>query len=228
MPDPGAVTVHIPEELNFLGFPLEKWFSSHPQYQHLVIGALIFGYRPPAIGGSSSDDRQPRLLLVKRSAMDSYPGCWEVPSGSVERTDLTISDAVAREVLEETKLRVSRFVGEVRGQPVHWWSRQGGGIRVLKLSFEVEVVELPERLTARRTSLAHDGPSESLNLDDVPVVLNPDEHEAYEWVTREELEKGYETGKYKLIRDQYRVLLAGFSQHKERLEQTERDSGEST
>ncbi|KAI9865695.1 MAG: hypothetical protein M1813_002153 [Trichoglossum hirsutum] len=225
MPNPEAPTFHIPEELNSFAVPAESWLNSHQEYQHLVIGALIFGYRRPAAGDSSGDNRQPHLLLIKRSEVDSYPGRWEVPSGSVERTDPTILDAVVREVFEETGLRVSRFVGQVGGEDIRWFTR--GVLQVLKLSFEIEVAEVPERLTARSTPQVHGGQSETPNLEDVPVTLDPQEHQAYEWVTKEELEDGYKTGKYTFITHQYRVLLAGFDQHRERPEQTEQELGES-
>lgn len=56
-----------------------------------AVGALI-----------SNDDQQ--LLLVRR-ARDPGKGCWGLPGGFVDR-DETIEAAVAREVLEETGLKI--------------------------------------------------------------------------------------------------------------------------
>lgn len=66
----------------------------------------------PCVGGIVLDD-QGRLLLVQRGT-EPAKGRWSVPGGRVEPGE---SDevAVAREVLEETGLRVTvqRFVGQV-------------------------------------------------------------------------------------------------------------------
>ena len=52
---------------------------------------------------------KPSILLLKRSAKDTYrPGAWDFPGGNVEWGELH-GEALAREVLEETGLRVEQF-----------------------------------------------------------------------------------------------------------------------
>src|SRR6266568_1181610 len=49
------------------------------------------------------------VLLIKRSPKDNYSGVWEIPGGAVERGE-TLEQALAREVLEETGLKVERVI----------------------------------------------------------------------------------------------------------------------
>lgn len=51
-----------------------------------------------------------QTLLVRRAASDSYPLKWEIPGGSVSTArDASVLHAAARELREETGLRVARF-----------------------------------------------------------------------------------------------------------------------
>lgn len=51
-----------------------------------------------------------QTLLVRRAASDSYPLKWEIPGGSVSPArDASVLHAAARELREETGLRVARF-----------------------------------------------------------------------------------------------------------------------
>ncbi|MFC4337591.1 NUDIX hydrolase [Salininema proteolyticum] len=59
----------------------------------LVVGAVI-------------RDEKGRTLLLRRPSADFYGGLWELPSGKVEPGE-TLTDAVSREVAEETGLHVT-------------------------------------------------------------------------------------------------------------------------
>ena len=70
-------------------------------YDKIVIGALIFEKASPVT---------PKLLLLKRAEHEEhYPNIFEIPGGKVEDEDLTIRDAVKREVMEETGLQVEEI-----------------------------------------------------------------------------------------------------------------------
>jgi ADP-ribose pyrophosphatase YjhB (NUDIX family) len=66
--------------------------------------ANFFG--PVAAVGAMVTNELGKLLLVRR-AKNPGEGCWGLPGGFVDRFE-TAEDAVAREVLEETDLRVVR------------------------------------------------------------------------------------------------------------------------
>jgi 8-oxo-dGTP pyrophosphatase MutT (NUDIX family) len=62
-------------------------------------------------------DPRGRVLLLRRSAASGrFPGCWELPGGKAEGGE-SPADAAAREVLEETGLRVvpMRVLGASEG-----------------------------------------------------------------------------------------------------------------
>ena len=49
-----------------------------------------------------------RVLVVRRSSNDSYPGMWEFPGGGVDN-DETVVGAIKREVREETNLEIGEY-----------------------------------------------------------------------------------------------------------------------
>jgi 8-oxo-dGTP diphosphatase len=78
----------------------------------------------PCVGGVVAD-AEGRLLLVKRG-QEPAKGCWSVPGGRVEAGESDAA-ATAREVLEETevRVRVGRLAGTVeRDAP-------GGGVYLI-------------------------------------------------------------------------------------------------
>ncbi|KAL8861293.1 MAG: hypothetical protein Q9178_002165 [Gyalolechia marmorata] len=118
----------------------------------------------------------------------------KVPGGSVEADDPTVLHGLAREVFEETGLRLTRFmrlVGEdTRGtasQEDKTVSKPGDPKR-LKLGFEIEVSEIGvlETDTNERDVERY--------LRSVPVDLDPHEHQDHAWVTEEEVKAFYENG----------------------------------
>lgn len=100
----------------------------------------------------------PSILLIRRSPQESFAGRWEVPGGGVEDEE-TILDGVVREVKEETGLTVTKILG-LYGCVDFRGSR---GRIFKKYSFELEVEE-PEG-----------------------VVLDPKEHDSWQWAREEEL-----------------------------------------
>lgn len=92
----------------------EKWHALERDYlnhmhrlgkDHLVVSAVICA--------------QNKILLVRRSPNDSYPGMWEFPGGGVGHVEgETVVEALRREVLEETGIILPGFpVDEVLVHP---------------------------------------------------------------------------------------------------------------
>jgi 8-oxo-dGTP pyrophosphatase MutT (NUDIX family) len=104
------------------------------------------------------------MLLVQRAKEEkAFPNLWEIPGGKVDDTDESILHGVARELKEEAGLdvtRVVRKVGEFGWEDYHTIRKQQEVWR--KLIFEVEVRELK-------------------------VVLDPEEHQDYVFATEEEV-----------------------------------------
>jgi 8-oxo-dGTP diphosphatase len=92
------------------------------------------------------------ILVLKRVADDEYGGLEEVPSGGVEQGE-TLGEALAREFLEETGLRI-RAAGPFLFDFTY---RSRRGITV-QLNFLVEAA------------------------DDLSVRVDPAEHESFRWV----------------------------------------------
>ncbi|KAK7961704.1 uncharacterized protein PG986_002529 [Apiospora aurea] len=69
--------------------------TADPPFDKLTIGAAIL-----------RDDG--RILLLRRRPDEKhYPNVYEIPGGKVDETDPTIGQAIAREVLEESTLKVN-------------------------------------------------------------------------------------------------------------------------
>ncbi|KAF2141526.1 uncharacterized protein K452DRAFT_288217 [Aplosporella prunicola CBS 121167] len=178
----------FPEDLSQLSVDHATFLRLHPKYHQVAVGALVF--------------HNDRLLLVKRSATErSFANCWEFPGGSVDPEDKTIFHAVARELMEEAGLRAVSILNQV-GEGVEFHS--GWGMRKkmwLKLSFEVEVAEGKEKTEK-----------------DIPVKLDPIEHQAYLWVTEDDIRRGEVDGIQLqfVTAAQTAVMLECFRQRRER------------
>ncbi|KAJ9158191.1 hypothetical protein NKR19_g3587 [Coniochaeta hoffmannii] len=169
--------------------PMETYLSTHPQYDAIATGCLVF-WSP------SSSPSVPRLLIQKRSAHDSMPGRWEIPGGGCDCEDETILHGAARELWEESGVVAARVVGKVGGEHV-FFSRRG--MRICKVNFEVEV---------GRAAGEEEGP---------PVVrLDANEHEEYLWVSEEEARAGRKGGVEVRFttREQEEVIWEAFSRKK--------------
>jgi 8-oxo-dGTP pyrophosphatase MutT (NUDIX family) len=127
--------------------PVKEYLALHPEFEAIAAGALVF-------------DNQDRLLILQRAAGDSMPNLWEVPGGGCDADNESILNGIAREVWEESGLKVSalsHLIGD--GQVFFTRKRQ---LKVCKFTFEVEVESTEE------------------------VKLDPDEHQNYLWVTEAE------------------------------------------
>ncbi|RDI61524.1 NUDIX hydrolase [Nocardia pseudobrasiliensis] len=112
--------------------------ASSAGIDHFVVGVAVF--------------RERKLLVVRRVADDWHGGMYELPGGGVEPGE-SFADCVARELFEETGLRVRHIVDVVGG--FDYATRTKAKVR--KYSFVVEVE-----------------PGE--------VSLAPGEHDAFRWI----------------------------------------------
>ncbi|KAF8347739.1 NUDIX hydrolase domain-like protein [Amanita rubescens] len=113
-----------------------------------------------------------QILVVQRAAHEKvYPGFYELPGGNVEDSDKTILDAAVREAAEETGLIVSNIVGEI--QPFEY------SIEKILAAEEGAIPTAIVRTTIQLNFVAQ-------------VTLNPEEHQKYAWVSKEDL------GEYKM------------------------------
>lgn len=132
---PVPIQIHIPQSLAHLTVPLSIYLQENPSFTNLAVGACVF----TRTADDQSSPCQPRLLLVQRAATErGFPNFWEVPGGSAEAGDPTILHSVAREVFEETGLRLTRFVRAV-GNGIQFTT--GRHSTWMKLTFEIEVQE---------------------------------------------------------------------------------------
>lgn len=84
-------------------------------FDTLVIGAAIF---KSSILPELTE--APKILLLKRSTREIYyPNVFEIPSGNVDDSDISLKDALAREAKEETGLDVKRVIAELPEYPYH-------------------------------------------------------------------------------------------------------------
>ena len=186
-PSPQPIQITIPPSLRQHTIPLSTFLTRKPQYTNLVVGVLIFLPATPT--------RPLRLLLLQRASTErAFPNLWEVPGGSSDPEDPTILHSAARETFEETGLRLMRFVREV-GKGVEFAE---GKTRWVKLSFEIEVVEIHERKAENEE-------------EGVEIRLDPEEHQDYRWVTEQEIRED----RYPIITsEQKAVMLEGFGLRK--------------
>lgn len=131
-------------------------------YDKVVVGAAIFH---PA----STKGHTPNILLLKRSANEIYyPNVFELPSGNVDVNDPSIMHGLAREVVEETGLRMTRVIAEL---PEFLYST------------EKHTRDEDGKLTTLRKSCVQ------LNfvvaVDGDVIQVSPEEHSVGEWATRE-------------------------------------------
>jgi ADP-ribose pyrophosphatase YjhB (NUDIX family) len=118
---------------------MTRYFASDPTHIRLSVSAIV--WRGGPVGRE--------LLLMRRS--DN--GHWGLPGGYVEMGE-SVSDAVAREVFEETgvKVDVGRLVG-IYSDPGRQVIDYGGGHRVhaVNLCFEARAVGQGEPTTPEET-----------------------------------------------------------------------------
>lgn len=212
----------VAPHLTQYNIPLKDLFVAKPGFTHFVSGAWIFSTNvvPRTIdidkGESVRNDaahEAPRVLLLQRAQSDSYPGFWEGPGGLVEpEHDATLLQGVAREVLEETGLRVTRFFDLVSVD--EWMREQGGKVRtVAKFSFLVGVAAARPFSSATATATTGAGARE---IWEEMITLDPTEHQEYRWVTEEEVQHAVESGngEYRFMGRQGQNCLRAFQMFK--------------
>lgn len=222
---PKPISIHIPLDLYQLAIPLQTWLNQHPQYDRLAVGAFIFTRQSKGQSGT----QEPRFLLVQRSMTErSFPNLWEVPGGSPELSDPTILHSVAREAFEETGLRLTKFVRQIGDGVEFNTGPKKREKKWLKLSFEIEVAEIPiSEIEMYRDinheyghGLSHEGVThKSPTLHPVhgaiPVILDPEEHQRYAWVSEADIRRCYsDSDPYPIVTEyQHRVMLQAFDLH---------------
>ncbi|KAI4166579.1 MAG: hypothetical protein LQ343_007933 [Gyalolechia ehrenbergii] len=187
-PTAQPISIHIPHTLRCYATPLHSFLARNPGYHRVVCSAFIFA--PPTASQSNLSATDSRLLLVKRSAAEvSFPNLWEIPGGSVAEEDPTILHSLAREVFEETGLRLTRVIRQA-GEGIEWTDNRNGKERKwLKLTFEIEVVEIGSSITTV------DGGNVERYFESIPVELDPEEHQEYAWATEKEIREFLDEGK---------------------------------
>ncbi|KAH8697852.1 NUDIX domain protein [Talaromyces proteolyticus] len=171
-----TVAPHLVAEFDV---PIADFAAAHRQYNYFIVGGFVFTNRkqkqhPPASASSvaKKQPQQPLMLIMQRSLSDSFGGYWDFPGGSLEPTDQTILDGVAREVFEETGFHVSKIRDLVRLD--HWVmeSKSRGIMSNAKYTFLIDVHEAADTEDWEEK-----------------VRLDPAEHMKWAWVTREEIEE---------------------------------------
>lgn len=108
--------------------------SNDVQFDKLTVGAAIL----------QSDGRI--LLLRRRPDEKHFPNVYEMPGGTVEETDPTIGHAIAREVPEESNLKVSAVL-----KPLSTFTYSTGTRHVIQLSYIVQVESTEFRVSEEHT-----------------------------------------------------------------------------
>ena len=174
-----TVAPHLATEYDV---PFADFALAHPQYKFFIIAGFVFTHcahnqRLPDSASnratqnhiSGAEKTSHLMLIIQRALHDSYGGYWDFPGGSLEFDDQTLLDGVAREVLEETGLHVSRIRDLVR---VDEWIESKSMRLAGKWSFVVDVHEAADT----------PGWEEKIRLD-------PKEHVKWLWVSEEEIEE---------------------------------------
>lgn len=169
----------------------EAYLASHPHIQRLMTGIVVF----------STTSSSPRVLVLRRAAEDSYPLNWEVPGGGVDATDASLLAAAARELREETALRVSRFLAPVlmvdETHPAHTVPRD------VQLTFGVAPEDEDDKVDADGLAVTFMetgrvwGKATVLAevVDEGEVACDPKEHDEWRWLSEKEaLECRFEDG----------------------------------
>jgi 8-oxo-dGTP pyrophosphatase MutT (NUDIX family) len=131
-------------------------------YDKIVVGAAILHPSSPS---------SPKILLLKRNSTESYyPNVFEMPGGKVDPTDATIADAVTREVLEESGLRVKGFVAGL--PPLVYMTEK-----------TIKGDDGVERLVSKKCIQLNF----VVGVDEVEFRVNLGEHSEGVWVSREEV-----------------------------------------
>jgi len=170
-------------------------------FDKLVVGVAIFH---PLISAA----KPIQILLVQRAAHESvYPGFYELPGGHVEDSDKTILDAAVREAAEETGLIVNNIVAEI---PPFEYS-----VEKILAAEEGAARTAIVKSTIQLNFVAQVEPCGSTNA--YVVKLNPEEHENYAWVSKEDL------GRYNITQGMIGVVKNALAWAEQNLEMLNTD-----
>ncbi|KAL8671420.1 MAG: hypothetical protein Q9168_004072 [Polycauliona sp. 1 TL-2023] len=207
------ISIRIPPTLQPFAIPLGSFLEKNTQYDRLVCSAFIFAgpinHHRHHHAEAKEAEIPSRLLLLRRSSTDdAFPNAWEIPGGSIDKTDPTILHGLAREVFEETGLRLTRFIRLV-GDAIKWTTTTeeedaGSSVQWVKHSFEIEVAEVGALEAEHDIAAGY--------LRSLPVDLDPVEHQDHAWVTEQEVRAFYEDGVGKAIvsKEQAGKMLEAF------------------
>ncbi|KAL2256107.1 hypothetical protein VTK26DRAFT_2176 [Humicola hyalothermophila] len=142
---------------------MKELLSTRTLIAHMATGALVFSR------ATGTD----RVLIIQRAAHDSMALLWEIPGGACDAEDQTLLHGLARELWEETGLRLKTVVRQV-GPENTFFTRSGRVVS--KVTFEVEVEG------------AGGGGGDDERLPE--VTLDPNEHVRFLWATEDECRLG--------------------------------------
>lgn len=211
----------LPSEIAFLANPISSYFNANPPYNNASLGALIFS---PLL-------QPPSLLLVQvcqNTDPHAFSGAWEVPSGAPQPQDLTMLHSLARIILEQTGLHLSR-VHSMSGSEAGPGTLEQGDARWMKLQFTVHVSELASdatdspQLERAYGDGAHEGSGltsltrQAIDLNAVPVTLDQGKYQRHAWVTENDLQEFANSGLFPVEQTkQYQSMLDAFSLYTQR------------
>ncbi|KAL6836723.1 NUDIX hydrolase domain-like protein [Trichoderma sp. SZMC 28015] len=138
------------------------------QYDKLVVGAAIFRHIQ-----NLTSSKTPCILLLKRAPHEPYfPNIFELPSGKVDLSDLTLKHALVREVKEETGLDIIKISAQL--SPMAYQTE-----KTIKSDAGVESLVIKSAIQLNYVVSVSDG----------MVKLSIDEHSESLWATEEELDE---------------------------------------
>ncbi|WYZ46203.1 hypothetical protein EsH8_IX_000428 [Colletotrichum jinshuiense] len=137
--------------------------SGSPQVDKVTVGAAIMRH----------DASGPSILLLKRNPNEKYyPNVFEIPGGKVDAMDLTVRDAIIREVAEETQLAVLDVTASLS--------------RMMYTTEKLEKTPTGEDEIVKRRALQL---SYVVTLQGTDFQVNEEEHSMGTWASRDSLDK---------------------------------------
>ncbi|KAL9092669.1 MAG: hypothetical protein Q9159_000740 [Coniocarpon cinnabarinum] len=131
----------VASHLSAYALPRSEFIATQSGITDFVVGGIMFADMQME-SKCMVGDQSIRVLVLQRAESDVFPGKWDFPGGRFETSDDTMLDAVAREVNEETGLRLTMvydFVGTN-----YWEKEHAPGRKWAKFSFVVGVAEMDQ------------------------------------------------------------------------------------
>jgi 8-oxo-dGTP pyrophosphatase MutT (NUDIX family) len=155
---PHIFAAEIDASLAHWNLPAKEWLRLNGESLTKVDGLAT---------GNIVFNEEGKVLVIQRASNDSMPNKWEIPGGAVDDEDSTVFEGSARELWEEAGLIAKRFnhvVTEGPDQkPGQVYPNSTRTKTWCRFSFDVQV-----------ESCEH-------------VKLDPKEHQAFAWVTEDEI-----------------------------------------